>query len=201
MPNRDDAWKLLCEYTQSESLRKHALAVEACVRAYARKFAADPSASLGVNEDQWGLAGLLHDFDYERWPNDAHHPTQEHPYEGSKILRAQGYPEEVVHAILAHADYSGVPRESLLDKTLYACDELAGFLTACALVKPGKSIFEVETPSVKKKLKDKAFARGVNRADVTRGAEELGVPLEEHITFCIEAMRGAADVLGLRGPA
>jgi len=201
MPNRDDAWKLLCEYTQSESLRKHALAVEACVRAYARKFAADPSASLGVNEDQWGLAGLLHDFDYERWPNDAHHPTQEHPYEGSKILRAQGYPEEVVHAILAHADYSGVPRESLLDKTLYACDELAGFLTACALVKPGKSIFEVEAPSVKKKLKDKAFARGVNRADVTRGAEELGVPLEEHITFCIEAMRGAADVLGLRGPA
>ena len=189
MPSRDDAWVLLCEYTQNENLRKHALAVEACVRAYARK--------LGADEQLWSLTALLHDFDYERWPNDAHHPTQEHPYEGSKILRERGYPEEMIRAILSHADYSGVPRRAPLEHTLYACDELAGFLTACALVKPGKSIFEVEIDSVKRKLKDKAFARGVNRQDVLRGAEELGVPLEEHIGLCIEAMRGAADRLGL----
>jgi putative nucleotidyltransferase with HDIG domain len=193
MPSRDDAWALLCEYTQNENLRKHALAVEACVRAYARK--------LGADEELWGLTALLHDFDYERWPNDAHHPTEEHPYEGSKILRERGYPEEMIRAILSHADYSGVPRQAPLEHTLYACDELAGFLTACALVKPGKSIFEVETDSVKRKLKDKAFARGVNRQDVLRGAEELGVPLEEHIGFCIEAMRGAADRLGLEKKA
>lgn len=193
MPSRDDAWTLLCEYTQNENLRKHALAVEACVRAYARK--------LGADEQLWGLTALLHDFDYERWPNDAHHPTQEHPYEGSKILRERGYPEEMIRAILSHADYSGVPRQAPLEHTLYACDELAGFLTACALVKPGKSIFEVETDSVKRKLKDKAFARGVNRQDVLRGAEELGVPLEEHIGFCIEAMRGAANQLGLEKKA
>jgi putative nucleotidyltransferase with HDIG domain len=193
MPSRDDAWALLCEYTQNENLRKHALAVEACVRAYARK--------LGADEQLWSLTALLHDFDYERWPNDAHHPTQEHPYEGSKILRERGYPEEMIRAILSHADYSGVPRQAPLEHTLYACDELAGFLTACALVKPGKSIFEVETDSVKRKLKDKAFARGVNRQDVLRGAEELGVPLEEHIGFCIEAMRGAADRLGLEKKA
>ena len=193
MPSRDDAWALLCEYTQNENLRKHALAVEACVRAYARK--------LGADEQLWSLTALLHDFDYERWPNDAHHPTQEHPYEGSKILRERGYPEEMIRAILSHADYSGVPRQVSLEHTLYACDELAGFLTACALVKPGKSIFEVETDSVKRKLKDKAFARGVNRQDVLRGAEELGVPLEEHIGFCIEAMRGAADRLGLEKKA
>ena len=193
MPSRDDAWALLCEYTQNENLRKHALAVEACVRAYARKLSAD--------EELWGLTALLHDFDYERWPNDAHHATQEHPYEGSKILRERGYPEEMIRAILSHADYSDVPRQAPLEHTLYACDELAGFLTACALVKPGKSIFEVETDSVKRKLKDKAFARGVNRQDVLRGAEELGVPLEEHIGFCIEAMRGAADRLGLEKKA
>ena len=193
MPSRDDAWALLCEYTQNENLRKHALAVEACVRAYARK--------LGADEELWSLTALLHDFDYERWPNDAHHPTQEHPYEGSKILGERGYPEEMIRAILSHADYSGVPRQAPLEHTLYACDELAGFLTACALVKPGKSIFEVETDSVKRKLKDKAFARGVNRQDVLRGAEELGVPLEEHIGFCIEAMRGAADRLGLEKKA
>jgi putative nucleotidyltransferase with HDIG domain len=189
MPDRDSAWKLLCEYTQSESLRKHALAVEACVRAYARKN--------GANEDLWGLTALLHDFDYERWPNAEHHPTREHPYEGSQILRAQGYPEEVIHAILAHADYSGVPRVSALDRALFACDELAGFLTACALIKPSKKIADVEVSSVRKKLKDKAFARGVNRQDVIKGAEELGIPLEEHIAFCIEAMRAAADQLGL----
>lgn len=191
MPNRDDAWNLLCEYTQGESLRKHALAVEACVRAYARKQAGD--------EELWGMTGLLHDFDYERWPNAEHQPTQEHPFEGSKILRERGYPEEMIHAILGHADYSGVARVSPLDHALFACDELAGFLTACALVKPSKSIHEVEPSSVKKKLKDKAFARGVNRDDVYRGAEELGVPLDEHIAFCIAALRGAAPALGLSG--
>ena len=191
MPDRDQAWELLCEYTQSESLRKHALAVEACVRAYARKNGAD--------EELWGITALLHDFDYERWPNAVHHPDKEHPAEGSKILREQGYSEEIIRAILSHADYSGVKRASPLERTLFACDELAGFLTACALIKPSKSILEVETDSVKRKLKDKAFARGVNRDDVRRGAEELGIPLEEHIAFCIEAMKGAADSLGLRG--
>jgi putative nucleotidyltransferase with HDIG domain len=193
MPNRDDAWKLLCEYTQGESLRKHALAVEACVRAYARKSGAD--------EELWGVTALLHDFDYERWPNANHHPTEEHPYAGSVILREHGYPEEMIHAILGHANYCNVPRTTPLDRTLFACDELSGFLTACALIKPSKSIHEVEAASVKKKLKDKAFARGVSREDVYKGAEELGVPLEEHIAFCIEAMRSAATQLGLAGVA
>jgi putative nucleotidyltransferase with HDIG domain len=191
MPTREDAWTLLCEYTQNENLRKHALAVEACVRAYARK--------TGADEELWGLAALLHDFDYERWPNDAHSPTEEHPAAGSQILRERGYSEEIIRAILSHAHYTGVPRQTPLEHTLFACDELAGFLTACALVKPGKSIFEVEPDSVKRKLKDKAFARGVNRDDVRHGAEELGVPLEQHVAFCIEAMRGIADALGLRG--
>jgi predicted hydrolase (HD superfamily) len=140
-----------------------------------------------------------HDFDYERWPNDAHSPTEEHPAAGSQILRERGYSEEIIRAILSHAHYTGVPRQTPLEHTLFACDELAGFLTACALVKPGKSIFEVEPDSVKRKLKDKAFARGVNRDDVRHGAEELGVPLEQHVAFCIEAMRGIADALGLRG--
>jgi putative nucleotidyltransferase with HDIG domain len=189
LASRDEAWRLLCEYTQSENLRKHALAVEACVRAYARK--------QGADEELWGLAALLHDFDYERWPNAEHHADKEHPAEGSKILRERGYPEEMIHAILAHADYSGVTRECALDHTLFACDELSGFLTACALIKPSKRIAEVETASVLKKLKDKAFARGVSRDDVRRGAEELGVPLDEHISFCIEAMRSIADRLGL----
>lgn len=189
LPSREEAWKLLCEYTQSENLRKHALAVEACVCAYARK--------QGADEELWGRAALLHDFDYERWPNAEHHADKEHPFEGSKILRERGYPEEMIHAILAHANYSGVKRESALDHTLFACDELSGFLTACALIKPSKKIADVEADSVKKKLKDKAFARGVNRDDVRNGAEELGVPIEEHIRFCIEAMRGAADALGL----
>jgi putative nucleotidyltransferase with HDIG domain len=188
---RADAWTLLCEYTQNESLRKHALAVEACVRAYARK--------LGADEELWGITALLHDFDYERWPNDAHSPTEEHPAGGSAILRERSYPEEMIRAIVSHADYCAVPRETPLEHTLFACDELAGFLTACALVKPGKSIFEVETDSVKRKLKDKAFARGVHREDIRKGAEELGVTLEEHIAFCIAAMREAADLLGLRG--
>jgi putative nucleotidyltransferase with HDIG domain len=191
MPTREQAWVLLCEYTQNESLRKHALAVEACVRAYARKNSAD--------EELWGITALLHDFDYERWPNDAHSPTEEHPAGGSAILREHGYTEEIIRAIVSHAEYSGVVRQTPLEHTLFACDELAGFLTACALVKPGKSIFEVEADSVKRKLKDKAFARGVNREDVRKGAEELGVPIEEHIAFCIAAMREAADALGLRG--
>jgi putative nucleotidyltransferase with HDIG domain len=191
MPTRDQAWKLLGEYTQNENLRKHALAVEACVRAYARRFGAD--------EELWGVTALLHDFDYERWPNDAHSPTEEHPSEGAKILRERGYPEEIIRAILSHADYTGVARESQLAHALFACDEIAGFLTACALVKPGKSIHEVEVDSVKRKMKDKAFARGVNREDVVKGAQELGIPLEEHIAFCISAMRGIADSLGLAG--
>jgi predicted hydrolase (HD superfamily) len=213
-PTRDGAWNLLCEYTQSESLRKHALAVEACVRAYARRFAAGTAVGVGaglkpaptteavtVDEALWGLTALLHDFDYERWPNAEHSPTQGHPFEGSKILRQHGYPEEMVRAILSHADYSGVPRQSLLEHTLYACDELAGFLTACALVQPTKSIHEVKVPSVLKKLKDKAFAKGVNRDDVRRGAEELGLPLEEHVAFCLAALQASAADLGLAGAA
>ena len=191
MLDRNDAWRLLCEYTQSESLRKHALAVEACMRAYAKK--------LGGEEDLWSITGLLHDFDYERWPNADHHPTKEHPFEGANLLRARGYPEEMIHAILGHAHYSGVERVSQLDHALFACDELAGFLTACALIKPSKSILEVESASVTKKLKDKAFARGVSREDVYKGAEELGIPLDEHISFCIEALRGIAPDLGLAG--
>lgn len=189
LPSREEAWELLCEYTQSENLRKHALAVEACVRAYARKNGAD--------EELWGRAALLHDFDYERWPNAEHHAGKEHPAQGSSILREHGYPEEMIHAILAHADYTGVKRESVLDRTLFACDELAGFLTACALIKPSKKIADVEAASVKKKLKDKAFARGVSREDVHKGAEELGIPLDEHIATCIDAMRGIANELGL----
>jgi len=191
MPTRDDAWLLLCEYTQSESLRKHMLAVEACVRAYARKNGAD--------EELWGLAALLHDFDYERWPNEAHAPDKEHPAEGARILRERGYHEEVVRAILSHADYCNVPRQTPLEHTLFACDELAGFLTACAYVRPSKSILDLEPDSVKRRLKDKAFAKGVSREDVRKGAEELGIPLEEHIAFCIAALRENADALGLRG--
>jgi len=211
MPTRDDAWKLLCEFTASESLRKHALAVEACVRAYARKYvsgiAAVPVAptqgrqDAGDTEELWSLTALLHDFDYERWPNTEHSPTEGHPFEGSRILRERGYPEEMIRAILSHADYSGVARTTPLEHTLYACDELAGFLTACALVQPSKSIHDVKVESVKKKLKDKAFAKGVNRDDVRRGAEELAVPLEEHIAFCLEAMRASATDLGLQGTA
>jgi putative nucleotidyltransferase with HDIG domain len=191
MPTRLDAWKLLCEFTESESLRKHMLAVEACVRAYARK--------QGADEETWGLAALLHDFDYERWPNNAHSPDAEHPAEGAKILRERGYSEEIVRAILSHADYSGVVRQSPLEHTLFACDELAGFLTACSYVRPSKSILDLEVDSVKRRLKDKAFAKGVSRDDVRKGAEELGIPLEEHIGFCISAMREEADALGLRG--
>jgi putative nucleotidyltransferase with HDIG domain len=191
MPTRDDAWKLLCEYTQSESLRKHMLAVETCVRAYARKNGAD--------EELWGITALLHDFDYERWPNPEHAADKEHPAEGAKILRELGYSDPLVRAIVSHADYSGVVRESPLEHTLFACDELAGFLTACTYVRPSKSILDLEVDSVKKRMKDKAFARGVSRDDVRKGAEELGIPLDEHIAFCIQAMRENADALGLRG--
>jgi putative nucleotidyltransferase with HDIG domain len=191
MPTREDAWKLLCEYTQSESLRKHMLAVETCVRAYARKNGAD--------EELWGITALLHDFDYERFPNAEHAADKEHPAEGAKILRDLGYPEEAVRAILSHADYSGVVRQSPLEHILFACDELAGFLTACTYVRPSKSILDLEVDSVKKRMKDKAFARGVSRDDVRKGAEELGIPLEDHIAFCIVAMRENADALGLRG--
>src|SRR5579859_2108217 len=186
--DRAQAWSLLCEYTQSESLRKHMLAVEACMRAYARKF--------GEDEEKWGLTGLLHDFDYEKYPT-----PQEHPFAGNKILEERGYPEEMRRAILSHADYSGVPRESRMEKTLFACDELAGFITATALVKPSKSLAEVEAKSVRKKMKDKAFARSVNRDDIINGAADLGVDLEEHIAFCIEAMKAIANELGLAGSA
>jgi putative nucleotidyltransferase with HDIG domain len=191
MPTREDAWKLLCEYTESESLRKHMLAVEACVRAYAHKQGADAEA--------WGIAALLHDFDYEKWPNQEHAAEAGHPAEGAKILREKGYSEEIVRAILSHADYSGVERRTALEHTLFACDELSGFLTACSYVRPSKSILDLEVDSVKRRLKDKAFAKGVNREDVRKGAEELGVPIEEHIGFCIAAMRAEADALGLRG--
>jgi putative nucleotidyltransferase with HDIG domain len=191
MPTREDAWKLLCEYTASESLRKHMLAVEACVRAYAHK--------TGADEKAWGLAALLHDFDYERWPNHEHAADQGHPSEGAKILREQGYSEEIIRAILSHADYCNVPRQTALEHTLFACDELAGLLTACAYVRPSKSILDLEVDSVKRRLKDKAFAKGVSRDDVRNGAVELGIPIEEHIAFCIAALRERADALGLRG--
>ncbi len=186
--DRESAWRLLCEYTPSESLRKHSLAVEACMRAYARKW--------GEDEEKYGLTGLLHDFDYEKYPT-----PQEHPFVGNKILEEQGWPEDMRRAILSHADYSGVKRETLMEKSLFACDELAGFITASALVKPGKSLAEVEAGSVKKKMKDKAFARSVNRDDIINGAADLGRDLEEHIRFCIEAMRGVAGELGLAGSA
>ena len=193
--NREQAWKLLCEWTQSENLRKHALAVEICVTACGQAEA----DRLGLAGDEraaflnlYSTTALLHDFDYERHPS-----AEEHPYIGVRELERQGWPQELRTAILGHAQYSGVPRVTHLDKALFACDELAGFLTACSLVKPGKSIFEVEPDSVKRKLKDKAFARGVNRDDVRKGAEELGIPIEEHIAFCIAAMREAAESLGL----
>jgi putative nucleotidyltransferase with HDIG domain len=185
--NRDDAWALLTEYTKSESLLKHALAVEAAVRGYARKF--------GENEEEWGITALLHDFDYERWPTLGDHPNQ-----GSEILREKGYPEWMRRAILSHAmEITGVARESLLEKTLFACDELAGFITAASLVRPSKSVLDLEASSVKKRMKDKAFARGVKREDLVEGAAQLGIPLEEHIANVIGFMRERADELGLRG--
>lgn len=185
---RSEAWDLLCEYTKSDSLRRHALAVEACVAAYARKF--------GEDEEKWSVTALLHDFDWEIHPELPDHPTK-----GEPILAERGVSEEIRRAILSHASFTGVPRVSPLEKTLFACDELAGFLTACSYVKPGRSIAEVEAGSVRRKMKDKAFARQVSRDDIRQGAEELGVPLEEHITFCIEAMKERAAELGLAGTA
>jgi putative nucleotidyltransferase with HDIG domain len=188
MTDRAAAWGLLTEFTQSESLRKHALAVEACMRAYAKKFSGD--------ENLWGVVGLLHDFDYDKYPS-----LDNHPYRGNEILKERGYSDEIRKAIMSHAEYTGVTRDTPMERALFACDELAGFITACALVKPGKSLAEVEAPSVKKKMKDKAFARSVNRHDITNGATELGVDLEQHIAFCIEAMRAVASDLGLDGSA
>jgi len=181
--DRQAAWELLCQYTKSESLRKHALAVEACMRAYARRF--------GEDEEKWGVVGLIHDFDYELYPN-----APDHPLKGSEILKERGYPKDVRRAILGHADYTGVPRDTLMAKALFASDELAGFITACALVRPDQ-IQGLEAKSVRKRMKGKAFARSVRREDITRGAEELGVPLDEHIALSIEAMRAIADALGL----
>jgi putative nucleotidyltransferase with HDIG domain len=187
MIDRNAAWGLLIEFTQSESLRKHALAVEACMRAYARK--------MGGDEELWDVVGLIHDFDYEKYPS-----AEEHPFKGSEILKERGYSEEIRRAILSHAD-SGVPRETAVEKALFACDELAGFITAATLVKPSKSLAELDAKSVRKKMKDKAFARSVNRNDIMNGAADLGVELEEHITFCIEAMKEIAGELGLDGSA
>lgn len=183
---RDSAWQLLTEWTLSESLRKHALAVEAAVRGYARKF--------GEDEEAWGSVALLHDLDYERYPTSA-----DHPFRGCEELQRRGYPDWFTRAILSHADYSGIARESLLERTLYACDEMAGFVTAAALVRPTKSILDLEAASVLKRMKDKAFARAVSRDDLRRGAAELGVPLEEHVGNVIAFMRNSADTLGLRG--
>ena len=193
LPSREDALALVHEYTASDSLRKHMLSVEAAMRAYAGKFGEDP--------ERWGLTGLVHDFDYEKYPNASHSPTEEHPAEGVRILRSKGYPEDILQAILGHATYCGVARETLMAKALFAVDELTGLITASALVKPSRSVHEVEASSVRKKMKDKAFARGVNREDVINGAAELGVPLDEHIAFVIEAMRGVAPSIGLAGAA
>jgi predicted hydrolase (HD superfamily) len=194
---REAAWQLVCEYTESPSLRKHALSVETCVRAYGEREA----NALGLAGDEhaafiekYAVTSVLHDFDYERFPS-----LDDHPFAGNKILTELGWPEEIRTAILSHASYSGVPRLSHLEKALFACDELAGFLTACALVKPTKSISDVEVAGVRKKMKDKAFAKGVHREDIVNGAAELGVDLDRHIAFCLEAMQKNAEQLGLSG--
>src|SRR2546423_2116856 len=188
MSDREQAWGLLTEFTQSESLRKHALAVEACMHAYARKFSED--------ENLWAVVGLLHDFDYERWPS-----LDDHPYKGNEILKQRGWPEVITRAVMSHAEYTGVTRDTPMEKALFACDELAGFITAVALIKPSKSLSEVDVKSVRKRMKDKAFARKVNRDDIVNGAADLGVDLDEHIGFCIAALQGIADKLGLDGSA
>jgi putative nucleotidyltransferase with HDIG domain len=193
LPSRDEALALVHEYTASESLRAHMLSVEAAMRAYAVKFGEDP--------ERWGLTGLLHDFDYERYPNNAHSATEEHPAEGVRVLRARGYPEDMLQAILGHATYCGVARETNMAKALFAVDELTGLITASALVRPSKSVLDLDGKSVKKKMKDKGFARGVSREDVIQGAAELEVELDEHIQFVIEAMRPVAETLGLKGTA
>ena len=189
---RAEAWGLLTEFTQSESLRKHALAVEACMRAYQRKL------GNGTAEDEslWSVVGLLHDFDYDRWPS-----LEDHPHKGNEILKERGYPDEIRRAIMSHAEYTGVTRDTPMEKALFACDELAGFITAVALIKPSKSLAEVDTKSVRKRMKDKAFARKVSRDDIIVGAAELGVDLDEHIGFCIEALKPIAKELGLDGSA
>ena len=191
IPSRADTLALMHEYTASESLRKHMLAVEGAMRAYAQKF--------GEDIERWGITGLIHDFDYERFPNNAHSPTEEHPSEGVRLLRSKGYPEEILQAILGHAQYTNTPRESKMAKTLFAVDELTGLITATALVRPTKSIHEVDARSVRKKMKDKAFARGVSREDVVNGANELGVDLDEHISFVIGSMQARSADLGLSG--
>ena len=191
LPTRAEALALMHEYTASESLRKHMMAVEAAMRAYADKFDEDP--------ERWGLAGLIHDFDYERYPNAAHSATEEHPAQGVRILRERGWPDDILQAILGHATYCGVSRETSMAKALFAVDELTGLVTATALVRPSKSLHEVDARSVRKKMKDKAFARGVNRDDVVLGAQELGVDLDAHIQFVIDAMRARASDLGLDG--
>jgi predicted hydrolase (HD superfamily) len=230
MIDREAAWCLLTEFTQSESLRKHALAVEACMRACARKFGGNESsqdssgsyqggddsyqgapsgvlksdrkdsgalASEGMSEeDLWGIVGLIHDFDYEKYPS-----LEDHPYKGNEILKERGWPEVIRRAIMSHAEYTGVTRDTPMEKALFACDELAGFITAVALIKPGKSLAEVDTRSVRKRMKDKAFARKVNRDDIVNGAAALGVDLDEHIAFCIAALLGIAGELGLDGRA
>jgi predicted hydrolase (HD superfamily) len=189
---REAAWELLTEFTQSESLRKHALAVEACMRACAGKF----GSGSRENEDLWGIVGLIHDFDYDRYPS-----LEDHPYKGNAILKERGWPEVISRAIMSHAEYTGVTRDTPMEKALFACDELAGFITAVALIKPSKSLAEVDVKSVRKRMKDKAFARKVNRDDIIQGAAALGVDLDEHIAFCIEAMKPIAKDLGLDGSA
>jgi putative nucleotidyltransferase with HDIG domain len=184
--SRDDAFALMTEYTQSESLRKHMLAVEAALRGYARLW--------GEPEEDWAVVAILHDFDYERWPD-----LENHPFRGVEILKERGYPEWVTRAILSHAEYSGVPRQSRLEHALFACDEMSGFVTAAALVRPSKSVLDLEAPSVMKRMKDKAFARAVSRDDLRKGAEEIGLPLDRHITNVITFLRARADDLGLRG--
>jgi putative nucleotidyltransferase with HDIG domain len=184
--DRQQSWELLCEYTQSENLRKHALAVEAAMRAFARRF--------GEDEELWGIIGLVHDFDYEKYPT-----AQDHPFKGAEILREKGWPEEIVRAVLSHAPYTGITRDSLMEKTLFAVDELTGLITAVALVRPSKNIRDVKIRSVKKKWKNKSFAAGVNRADIEEGAADLGIELSEHIAVVLEAMQGIADDLGLAG--
>jgi len=191
LPSRADALAIVHEFTASDSLRKHMLAVEAAMRAYAEKLGGDP--------ERWGLAGLVHDFDYERYPNAAHSATEEHPAWGVRYLRERGWPEDILHAILGHATYCGVARDTAMSKALFAVDELTGLVTATALVKPSKSVHEVDARSVRKKMKDKGFARGVNRDDVVLGAQELGVELDEHIQFVIDAMRRSAEEIGLAG--
>lgn len=185
-PTRETAWETLTEFTKGESLLKHALAVEASVRAYARAF--------GEDEELWGIVALLHDFDYERYPS-----LDDHPMRGAEILRERGWPELIVRAVLSHAEHTGVPRTSKLEHTLFACDEMSGFVTAAALVRPSKSVLDLEASSVRKRMKDKAFARGCKREDLVKGAEELGLPLDEHIAHVIAALRAQADALGLRG--